>query len=75
MFGVPHERLGEEVAVAVYPLEGETLDVAELQSFAAESLAAFKVPAHVFVHDSPLPKNPNGKVLKRVLREEAASGS
>ena len=75
VFGVPHERLGEEVAVAVYPLEGEILDVAELQSFAAESLAAFKVPAHVFVHDSPLPKNPNGKVLKRVLREEVASGS
>ena len=74
VFGVPHERLGEEVAVAVYPLEGETLDVVELQAFAAESLAAFKVPAHVFVHDEPLPKNPNGKVLKRVLREEAAKG-
>lgn len=72
VFGVPHERLGEEVAVAVYPLQGSTLDVDELKAFAGESLAAFKVPTHVFVHDEPLPKNPNGKVLKRVLREEAA---
>jgi len=71
VFGVPHERLGEEVAVAVYPLAGETIDPSELQEFAAKSLATFKVPAHVFVHDEPLPKNPNGKVLKRQLREAA----
>lgn len=71
VFGVPHERLGEEVAVAVCPIAGEELAPAELQEFAAKSLAAFKVPAHVFVHDQPLPKNPNGKVLKRQLRESA----
>ena len=71
VFGVPDERLGEEVAVAVYPLQGQTVDPAELQAFAAERLAAFKVPAKVFIHDEPLPKNPNGKVLKRVLREQA----
>ena len=73
VFGVAHERLGEEVAVAVYPLQGETIDPAELQAFAGERLAAFKVPAKVFVYDEPLPKNPNGKVLKRVLREQATS--
>lgn len=71
VFGVPHERLGEEVAVAVYPLAGQTIDPVELQQFAAASLASFKVPAHVFVHDEPLPKNPNGKVLKRELRAQA----
>ncbi len=71
VFGVPHERLGEEVAVAVYPIDGQSIDVDELTAFAEESLAAFKVPTHVFVHDKPLPKNPNGKVLKRVLRENA----
>lgn len=71
VFGVPHERLGEEVAVAVTPIDGETIDIEELRAFAAERLSAFKVPAHVFVHDEPLPKNPNGKVLKRTLRELA----
>jgi len=73
VFGVPHDRLGEEVAVAVYPLAGSTVDPAELQAFAAQHLASFKVPAHVFVHDAPLPKNPNGKILKRELREAAAA--
>ncbi len=73
VFGVPHERLGEEVAVAVYPLAGQTIDPVELQQFAAASLAPFKVPAHVFIHDEPLPKNPNGKVLKRELRAQAAA--
>ncbi len=72
VFGVPHERLGEEVAVAIFPIAGAEIDTEELRSFAGESLAAFKVPAHVFVHDAPLPKNPNGKILKRVLREQAA---
>ena len=71
VFGIPHERLGEEVAVAVYPIDGQSVDAEELKAFAAEELASFKVPAVVFVHDEPLPKNPNGKVLKRVLREEA----
>jgi long-chain acyl-CoA synthetase len=73
VFGLPHERLGEEVAVAVHPLAGEALDPDELREFAARSLAKFKVPAHVFVYADPLPKNPNGKVLKRQLREESKS--
>lgn len=75
VFGLPHERLGEEVAVAVYPASGKTIDVAELITFAAAHLAAFKVPSQVYVYDHPLPKNANGKILKRQLREEAAPRS
>jgi len=70
-FGVPHERLGEEVAVAVHPIAGRSIDIAALQAHAAEHLATFKVPTHVFIHNEPLPKNPNGKILKRHLRDEA----
>ncbi len=70
VFGVPDERLGEAVAVAVHPLAGETIDADELRAFAGESLSAFKVPSAVFVYEEPLPKNPNGKVLKRQLRQE-----
>ena len=73
VFGLAHERLGEEVAVAVTAVVGHNVDVEDLVAFAAERLAAFKVPAHVFVYDEPLPKNPNGKVLKRTLREQAAA--
>ncbi|MFT7473772.1 MAG: long-chain acyl-CoA synthetase [Verrucomicrobiales bacterium] len=73
VFGVAHERLGEEVAVAVHPFAGEALDPDELREFAGRSLAKFKVPAQVFVYVDPLPKNANGKVLKRQLREESTS--
>lgn len=73
VFGIPHERLGEEVAVAVHPLAGHTIDPVELQQFAGATLASFKVPAHVIVHENPLPKNPNGKVLKRELRAQGAA--
>ena len=45
VFGVPHERLGEEVAVAIYPRAGQSVSADELQAHVAERLAAFKVPS------------------------------
>lgn len=72
VFGVPHERLGEEVAAAVYPKPGVTVTVEELQQFVGERLAAFKVPSRIAIIDAPLPRNAAGKVLKRQLREELA---
>ena len=59
--------------MAIYPLSGETIDPDELTTFAANNLAAFKVPSKVLIFDEPLPKNANGKVLKRFLREQASS--
>jgi long-chain acyl-CoA synthetase len=69
VFGVPHERLGEEVAAAVRPKIGRAVTPAEVRTHVAERLAGFKVPARVLVVDEPLPRNPAGKVLKRELRE------
>ena len=70
VFGLPHERLGEEVAVAVLPKEGHPLDPGDLQAFVAERLAAFKVPSRVVIVDEQLPRNAAGKILKRQLRDE-----
>ncbi len=69
VFGMPHERLGEEVAVAILPKEGVDFDPAELQQFVGERIASFKVPVHVFVVKEPLPRNAAGKFLKRELRD------
>jgi long-chain acyl-CoA synthetase len=69
VFGLPHERLGEEVAAAVMPKPGTTIDVDELREFLSERLAAFKVPTQIFLHDEPLPRNAAGKILKRELRD------
>jgi acyl-CoA synthetase (AMP-forming)/AMP-acid ligase II len=73
VIGVPDRRLGEEVAAYVVPCDDEAPpDPDELRVFARESLAGFKVPKYwTFVAD--LPRNSQGKVLRRVLRAEASS--
>jgi long-chain acyl-CoA synthetase len=73
VFGMPHERLGEEVAVAVHPKEGSTIAGDELRAFLVGKLAAFKIPSLVFVVEQPLPRNPAGKFLKRQLRDELSA--
>jgi long-chain acyl-CoA synthetase len=72
VFGIPHERLGEEVAAAVFLRQGETATVEELQAHVAERLASFKVPTRIIVNHEPLPRNASGKILKRQLRDEAS---
>ncbi|WP_229023073.1 class I adenylate-forming enzyme family protein [Actinomarinicola tropica] len=75
VFGIPHERLGEEVAAAVLPKEGMTIDVEELQRFVGERLASFKVPSRIEIHSESLPRNAAGKILKRELRDTMAGES
>jgi long-chain acyl-CoA synthetase len=70
VFGVPHERLGEEVACAVVPKRGEAIDVDELRKHLAEHIASFKIPTVWEVRDDPLPRNASGKILKRDVRDQ-----
>jgi long-chain acyl-CoA synthetase len=69
VFGVPDARLGEEVGAAVVPRAGERLDVAALREHCGRLIAKHKIPRYVWVLDDPLPRNANGKFLKRELRE------
>ncbi|MET8473220.1 class I adenylate-forming enzyme family protein [Streptomyces sp. NPDC006422] len=71
--GVPHPVLGEEVAAVVRVRAGSATTPDDIRAFASKSLAAFKVPAHVVLRETELPRNATGKVLKRVLREGFAS--
>lgn len=68
-FGIPDEKLGEQVAVAVVLRNGATLTEEDLKSFTKQHLAAFKAPHRVIFMDEPLPRNPAGKVLKNILKE------
>ncbi|MGO8875713.1 MAG: class I adenylate-forming enzyme family protein [Acidimicrobiales bacterium] len=66
--GVPHPALGEEVMAIVRFEEGREATPDELRAFVAETLADFKVPAHVTILEEALPRNASGKLLKTVLR-------
>ena len=70
IFGMPHERLGEEVACALVAKRGETIDVDALKKHLAEHIASFKIPTIWEVRDEPLPRNASGKILKRNIRDE-----
>merc|ERR1711972_505234 len=71
--GVPHETLGEAVAVAVVFKGGSSVPLKELQEFAGRSLAAFKVPSEFYIwKDTSLPRGATGKVQKRDIRERLA---
>jgi long-chain acyl-CoA synthetase len=75
VFGVPHERLGEEVACAIVPKPGKTIEPDPLREFLAQHLAPFKIPTRIHVATEQLPRNPAGKILKRQLRDEIVGGS
>ncbi len=74
VFGLPHERLGEEVVAALLPTPGKTIDIDELTAFLAERIAPFKIPSQWFVRDEPLPRGATGKILKREIRDLVLDG-
>lgn len=69
VYGIPHERLGEELACHVMTKKGASVSPEELQQFVGERLAKFKVPAVITLVTETLPRSASGKILKRDLRE------
>jgi long-chain acyl-CoA synthetase len=69
VFGVPDERLGEEVAAAIVLAPGAEMDADGLRAALTETLAKHKHPRHVWFLDEQLPRNANGKFVKRDLRD------
>jgi len=65
---IPHRSLGEEPGAVVTLKHGAQASEEELRAFAAERIAAFKVPVRILVSGEMLPRNPNGKILKSELK-------
>lgn len=67
VFGLPNERLGEEVAAVVMVRDGMELSLEDLRAFLLARIAAYMVPTRVAFTNEPLPRNPAGKLMKRQM--------
>jgi acyl-CoA synthetase (AMP-forming)/AMP-acid ligase II len=70
VIGVADARLGEVGKAYVVVRPGHALDASDVLAFCRERLANYKMPRQVEFRAS-LPRNPSGKPLKRVLRQES----
>ena len=68
LVGVPHRTLGEEPAAVVHLAPGSSASEQELRDWVRSRLAGFKVPVRILFSAGTLPRNANGKILKKELR-------
>ena len=66
--GIPHRQLGEEPAAAVTLKVGSAASEQELRAFVRERLASFKVPVRILILPETLPRNANGKIMKKEVQ-------
>jgi long-chain acyl-CoA synthetase len=71
VFGIPHEEWGEEVKAVIEPVEGVAPGAAltaEILDFLKDRLAKYKTPKSID-YVTEMPRDPNGKLYKRKLRD------
>jgi long-chain acyl-CoA synthetase len=76
VFGIPHEEWGEEIKAVVQPADGHPAGpelTAELLAFLDGRIARFKLPRTID-YVAELPRDPNGKLYKRRLRDPYWAG-
>lgn len=71
-FGVDHPTLGQAIVVIGTPKPGATLSADDLLAACREKLPAYMLPARIDIRPGPLPRNPNGKIDRKVLAGEFA---
>ncbi len=72
IIGMPDTQWGERVAAVIVPKPGEKIDYPMIDTHCRAHLAGFKSPKELHIVDA-LPRNPSGKVLKRILRDQLVS--
>ncbi len=69
VFGIPDDRLGEEVGAAIVLRDGLKVTSEELRAHCADIIAKHKIPRYIWFRDQPLPRNASGKFLRRELKD------
>ena len=73
VFGIPDERLGEEVGAAIVAKPGREVSEDTIRQHCGAIMAKHKVPRYIWILDEPLPRNASGKFLKRELRDRLSA--
>jgi long-chain acyl-CoA synthetase len=68
LIGLPHRTLGEEPAAVVHLAPGSEASEEELKAWVRSRLAMFKTPVRILFLPDPLPRNANGKIMKKELK-------
>ena len=68
-FGVPDDRLGEEIGVTLYV--DKEIDESQLREFLSDKLAIFEIPRYVVQQYTPLIRGDTEKIQRRQVKLEA----
>jgi len=71
--GIPHPVLGQAIVVIATPREGSNLDTNALLTACKFNLPAFMLPSQIILREDNLPRNPNGKIDRKLLAQEIQS--
>ncbi|MFC5510929.1 acyl-CoA ligase (AMP-forming), exosortase A system-associated [Massilia jejuensis] len=71
-FGVPHPQLGQAIVLLALPKDASVAAAALLKQ-CQRRLPAWMVPAHIALHAEPFPRNPNGKIDRKLLQQSFMS--
>jgi len=68
--GVAHPTLGQAIVVIAYPRDGAALTASDLLAACKPHLPAYMLPQKVVISTAPLPRNPNGKIDRKLLSSQ-----
>jgi acyl-coenzyme A synthetase/AMP-(fatty) acid ligase len=68
--GVSHPTLGQAIVVVAHCKEGMAIDADALMAACKPHLPAYMLPARIVMADTGLPRNPNGKIDRKLLSQQ-----
>jgi acyl-CoA ligase (AMP-forming) (exosortase A-associated) len=68
--GIPHPVLGQSIALVVAVSPGGAVDEVNLLAACKRALPAYMTPSRIDIRSQPLPRNPNGKIDRKLLSDE-----